>query len=593
MLVLIVFTRTCLMGQGSRAATVDSLLKISHSRYVSAPDSSLSFAFKARDIAVELKDSSRLTESYMQISASYNVKNEFIKAYEHIILAKEVAKKINDDDLLARSLIEMGHLNFTVGRQLPAIKSYQRAISISQRRKDFEKVARCFTAIGITYYDLESMDSVKKYMHEAVRVASQVSNKLLNRTLLSSLLYEVIAKDFKTVDEILPTLTTTLITPADEANYYWLLAESEYNAKEYKAAETHAKLSIAGFNNMSDRRMILIKGYLTLEKILYAQGRYKENYDLTEKYDSIYYSLEQESKTRQVELYEIEEKEIENQLAENQIKLLRQKNELQKLKLQEKNFTVISVVLSALLTFSISYIGYARFKARKEHQLLEKNLEATEKEEELKERQISIADSEKQVEELQLTAVRAHMSPQFIFHTLNSIQMQIKDNSELGALRNLSRFARLLRMTLEKCDSPIITLASELEALKIYLEIETLRLKDLKYEIDADPALLAEQLDVPSLLLRPIVEDYIKQDTFEQKPKSISVVIKKSETKIIYIVRGDFNQYLDKQLAFPGVELVKQKLKALYSPSGFVVEIKENPENVTQAMITIEFPFLY
>lgn len=530
----------------------------------------------------------------MQISASYNAKNEFTKAYEHIVLAKEVANKINDNDLMARSLIEMGHLNFTAGRQLPAIKSYQRAISISQRQKDFEKVTRCYTAIGITYYDLESLDSVKKYMHEAVRVAGQFSDKLLNHTLLSSLFYEVIVKDFQTVDKILPTLTASIITPVDEANYYWLWAESEYNAKKYNAAEMHARLAIARFNIMSDRRMMLIKGYLTLEKILYAQGRYKENYDLTEEYDSIYSSLELESKTRQVELHEIEEKEIETQLAENQLRLLRQKNELQKLKIQEKNFSVISVVLSALLTFFISYIGYARFKGKKEHQLLEKNLEATKREEELKEKQISLAESENKVEELQLTAVRAHMNPQFIFQTLNSIQTQIKDRSELEALRNLSRFARLLRMVLEKSSSPIIDLASELESLKIYLDIEALRLKDhLRYEIDADPALLAEPVDVPSLLLQPMVEDYIKQDAFEQKPKSISVIIRKSGKKIIYIIRGNYNQYVNKPLAFPGVELVKQKLKALYSSTGFVVEIKENPEDAAQAIITIEFPFLY
>jgi LytS/YehU family sensor histidine kinase len=68
------------------------------------------------------------------------------------------------------------------------------------------------------------------------------------------------------------------------------------------------------------------------------------------------------------------------------------------------------------------------------------------------------------------------------------------------------RLSDLLRLTLERLGAQEVTLASELEFLRKYLDIERMRFADrLVVRFDISPA--AEQAVVPTLLLQPLVEN--------------------------------------------------------------------------------------
>ena len=70
------------------------------------------------------------------------------------------------------------------------------------------------------------------------------------------------------------------------------------------------------------------------------------------------------------------------------------------------------------------------------------------------------------------------MNPHFIFNSLNSIKGMILDNNQKKASRYLSKFAHMIRMTLNQSKEIFTTLHENLQHLENYLEMEKLRFDD-------------------------------------------------------------------------------------------------------------------
>ena len=98
---------------------------------------------------------------------------------------------------------------------------------------------------------------------------------------------------------------------------------------------------------------------------------------------------------------------------------------------------------------------------------------------------------ETQVAQARLGALKAQLQPHFLFNTLNAIVVLVRQQKGQQAEETLARFSDLLRAVLADMDVQEVTLARELEYLKLYLSIEQLRFSDrLRVDIDVDPELL-------------------------------------------------------------------------------------------------------
>jgi ligand-binding sensor domain-containing protein len=117
--------------------------------------------------------------------------------------------------------------------------------------------------------------------------------------------------------------------------------------------------------------------------------------------------------------------------------------------------------------------------------------------------QIEIAKNE-------LKALRAQMNPHFLFNSLNSIQHYILNNKGEEAVFYLNRFAKLMRMILNNSEKTTVTLNEEINALKIYIDLEKMRFSSLfDYEITIDEKLDPDYEQIPTMLLQPYVENAI------------------------------------------------------------------------------------
>lgn len=117
---------------------------------------------------------------------------------------------------------------------------------------------------------------------------------------------------------------------------------------------------------------------------------------------------------------------------------------------------------------------------------------------------------EKKLAEVKMNALTAQMNPHFIFNSLNSIDYFIIKNESVLASEYLNRFSRLIRLILNNSRSNYISLKDDLDALKLYIEIESLRFDNkFEYEVKASKNLDPELIQIPPMLFQPYVENAI------------------------------------------------------------------------------------
>src|SRR5690606_10623222 len=116
---------------------------------------------------------------------------------------------------------------------------------------------------------------------------------------------------------------------------------------------------------------------------------------------------------------------------------------------------------------------------------------------------------EAQATSAQLAMLRYQLNPHFLFNTLNSISTLVLLKQTEPANAMLTRLSGFLRHTLVTQPGGKVSVAQEVETLKLYLDIERMRFEErLRTVFKVEPA--AARACIPSLLLQPLVENAIK-----------------------------------------------------------------------------------
>ncbi|MFN8396061.1 MAG: histidine kinase [Bacteroidia bacterium] len=157
------------------------------------------------------------------------------------------------------------------------------------------------------------------------------------------------------------------------------------------------------------------------------------------------------------------------------------------------------------------------------------------RESEIKEKEARLRDLQVQVSETRQQALRAQMNPHFIFNCLNSINSFILENHADTASTYLIKFAKLIRLILENSNAKLIPLQSELDALKLYIEMESLRFETkFAWEIAVDDSVATHHLQVPPLILQPFVENAIWHGLLHKEgPGLLSVGLKCEDNRLL------------------------------------------------------------
>ncbi len=143
--------------------------------------------------------------------------------------------------------------------------------------------------------------------------------------------------------------------------------------------------------------------------------------------------------------------------------------------------------------------------------------------------------------ELEIKALRAQMNPHFIFNCMNTIDAYILRKKFLEASDYLQKFSKLIRKILENSESQTISIDQEIQTLRLYIELEQERFShSFVSHFDIEPDLVANDYQIPSLVLQPFVENAILHGIrhLTERKGLISIVLKKikgeSEEDILY-----------------------------------------------------------
>jgi two-component system LytT family sensor kinase len=184
----------------------------------------------------------------------------------------------------------------------------------------------------------------------------------------------------------------------------------------------------------------------------------------------------------------------------------------------------------------------------------------------LREREREAAELAAQLRDAQLGALRMQLQPHFLFNSLNAVMALVRDHDTDGAVHALSLLSDVLRATVNAGDANETTLASELDFVTRYLNIEQVRFGDrLRVVIDA-PESLADA-HVPVFILQPFVENALKHGVLRGRDGNTIVISAREQSESLVLeVRDDGRGLPATNEEDPGVGIAnaRRRLERMY-----------------------------
>ncbi|HEY3402464.1 MAG TPA: histidine kinase, partial [Ohtaekwangia sp.] len=160
---------------------------------------------------------------------------------------------------------------------------------------------------------------------------------------------------------------------------------------------------------------------------------------------------------------------------------------------------------------------------------------------ELKKQTAELIEANKKIGDLKLMALRSVMNPHFIFNALNSIQYFIAKNDRQNAINYLSTFSKLIRGVLNHSVHDKISLIDELDLLKYYINLEMVRFENkFDFKLTIDPELDLENIEIPSLLIQPYVENAILHGLNNKRSHgTLAISVRYDDDRVLFEVEDD------------------------------------------------------
>ncbi len=381
---------------------------------------------------------------------------------------------------IAVSLNSMGNIYLV-------LKQFDLALEQFNKSLEIEKETENKLGLAINYQNIGYAKEAKGMLGEALKdyQTSLRYNELINSEVGRVICYNSIGKIYikqKKYDEALTILQKALTKALKIEDQYYIatsytnLGWLESLTNKEKLAEEHLKKAVEISNNYN---LLTSK----IEALQYLSENYakKGDFDIALRDYKIADSLEQ-TINNQRNLSYINDLIIkyESESKTNTIKALANENELVKSRL-EKNRLSLLFALLAIVLVTVLLIIFNR------------------------QQQIT---QEKKILTLEQNMLKSQMNPHFIFNSLNSIKLYIINNEKENAVYYLNKFAKLIRKILVVSNEKDISLADELDTMKLYMNIENIRFSnEIDFNINIDKGINPENIRVPSLILQPFLEN--------------------------------------------------------------------------------------
>ncbi len=199
---------------------------------------------------------------------------------------------------------------------------------------------------------------------------------------------------------------------------------------------------------------------------------------------------------------------------------------------------------------------------------------------------------EKEKVSTELNFLRSQMNPHFLFNVINTIYFQI-DKRNTDARATVEKLSEMLRYQLYECTSDKIEIKKELDYIKNYVAVQTLRMeKGLDIQLHIDEKI--GSFKIAPLLILPIVENAFKHVSNFKDPESNKIYINLARSDQNFFMVETLNSY-DKaneanfllQSGGLGVQNLKRRLELLY-PNRHELTVNHD-ENLYRTILKIKY----
>jgi tetratricopeptide (TPR) repeat protein len=468
------------------------------------------------------------------LGLAYQQQGNFQKAIEYLLQGMEVRKKIGDIRGVMFSLSRVGDVYQALEQTETALKYYMKALHFADEKK-VEPNSDTYESLAKLYMGSKRYEEAKKYIDLAIKAKFDVEwyNLLLGRYYMETGLLEKSLVVYKQI-----------MTRTQKNSDYGVFATGAMEIskiyqfkKDYPAALKYAKnaYEIASKHNI---RWIIADAANSLSSLYAIKRDYRKAYNYEKIYRSISDSISKADSHLKLAFLESKNEVLEKQ---SSIELLNKENQVKEQRLQNealiKKFFIGGIVVMLIIAFVLFRNMLLKRKNEKHLRELAEN-----------ELQIQKLETEKtktellqQAAELKMQALQAQMNPHFIFNSLNSISRFILKNQRIEANDYLTKFSRLIRLTLQNSAMSTVKLKNELNILQLYLELECLRFgKKIMYEFQYDPNLETELIEIPPLLLQPYIENALWHGLMLKKEEGhLGIKIEQQEQYLVCTITDD------------------------------------------------------
>jgi len=194
----------------------------------------------------------------------------------------------------------------------------------------------------------------------------------------------------------------------------------------------------------------------------------------------------------------------------------------------------------------------------------------------LSEKNAREAKLESLVKETELKMLRSQINPHFLFNSLNSVSsLTITDPEKARDM--VIKLSEFMRYALSKKDEQPVSLRSELENLRLYLDIEKVRFGDrLSTEENIDEECF--EIKMPVMILQPLYENAIKHGVYEST-ESVRITTKARITDghVEIIISNNYDiAPSSRRGTGTGLLNVARRLELFYGKKASIKTAKEN-----------------
>ena len=539
----------------------------------SNPKLMLQFANQALQLSTKIKFKAAEGNAYLNIGTANIITGNYPVALQNFSNAQTIFEKELENtsentkeikNNLARAYGSIGIVFSEQSSYSKALQYELKAVKIYEENKNLEKCARLYNNIGIVYKAQDEDFKALNYFLRCLKIQEKIGDGTIGITTTNIGNIYLHQKNFPKAFEYYTKAQQLFVKNPNPRglgelyNNLGLYYKQNNNIQEAlkifeKAIETFTSIEDKfGISDtyfyigeiyleqnklnesliFTNKSLALAKELDVIEQVQNAEKRLSEIYDKQNK---------TKESLKHFKLYSIAKESVTN--AENIRNGVRaemnfefdKKEALQK-KEQEKRELVYSeqikrhqqqiffVILFILLVFGIVFLIYNRIQLKKTLTL------------------------QKELAEYEQKALHLQMNPHFVFNCLGSISSFIAQNGTDSAIKYLSKFSKLMRLTLEYSKESLIPVDKEIESLQNYLELEQLRFNqkfDFTITKEND---IEDDMALPPLLLQPFVENAI-----------IHGLIPKSEKGRIGIVFSIDNESLICTIEDNGIGFEKSK----------------------------------